>query len=149
MQRIKEGDVVGSDQRQPDWMVCPSWLALCPFAYCFKLQEVDLHGLYYWAPLPLASGCIWSMRTTGRGFENWKGMRDGYIFPWMPHARCLLMGSDCFSLRPCSYCTNISIHFYGLSFRKSSFYSPPLGVLALLLDSCSTWILHYILLVFS
>ena len=94
------------------------------------LRFALLHTLSYfrrliflsWAPLPLASGCVWPMGTFARRFGNWRVVRAGYINPWIflasPHS---WGGSGFPHLRLCSCWVTLFICFHALSFRNCSF----------------------------
>ena len=75
----------------------------------------------HWAPLLLTSGCIWTLQTTGWRSENWRRVRAGYILPWNLPSRSPLMGSECFSPRPCSWWVTLSVYSHALHFRNCSF----------------------------
>lgn len=36
-------------------------------------------------PSPLASGWIWSMKSSGRRLNGWRREKMGYLFPWLPY----------------------------------------------------------------
>lgn len=118
--------MVGSDQGQPDWMmcwissVCPSWSAFCSSSHCFIFQEADLYGLYYCAPVPSSSGHVWPVGTIDRISENWGRVRAGYVFLWIFPTMSPLRGSEFFSQFRAIQVT-LSIPLYTLSFRKFSF----------------------------
>lgn len=85
-------------QRQPDGWCAPLDLLFALLHTASGFRRLTFPDCIIGLPCTLASGCVWSMGTIGRGFENWRRMRDGYMFPWILHASPLLMGRDCFSL---------------------------------------------------